>query len=313
VATPIKKTAAPPAPTGINFGDLDMYVAGGGIPDGDYIARDFTVQMYQAKNAAGANQGPPRLGVMITYLPLADPKPDNERTQFYSMGGKADQSFAPNPETGKGLVAIPGAAGQTLNHSTNWAIYLKSLYDSGLPKGIFSNDLTPLDGVWVHVQNVPEPEERKGFAQSQTGEAAGMPQEDRKRTIAIVTEIKEGGMPWEGGGGVPTNGATPAAKSPAKAAPKPAPAAAAPAADTADTEDVHTAAIDGVSDVLTKKPNGCPRLALRTGTFNAVKAKHGEEMAGSVISTYFEGDASALANLLGEVGYTVEGTNVKQA
>ena len=34
MATPIKKTAAPPAPAGINFGDLDMYVTGGGIPAG---------------------------------------------------------------------------------------------------------------------------------------------------------------------------------------------------------------------------------------------------------------------------------------
>lgn len=305
MATPIKRTAAPPAPTGINFGDLDMYVAGGGIPDGDYIAKDHSVMMYQAKNAAGANQGPPRLGVMITFLPLADPKEENARTQFYSMGGKADQSFAPNPENGKGLVVIPGAAGQTLNHSTNWALYLKSLYDSGLPKGVFSNDLTPLDGIWVHVQSVPEPEERKGFAQSQTGEAAGMPQENRNRTIAIVTEIKEGGSPWEGGGGTKATAKAPTTK--------PTPTTKAPVVEnTVDTEDVHTAAIDGVSDVLTKKPNGCPRLALRTGTFNAVKAKAGEDMAGAVISTYFEGQPEALANLLGEVGYVVEGTNIKQ-
>ena len=308
MATPIKKTAAPPTPTGINFGDMNMYVAGGGLPDGDYIARDFSVMMYQAKNAAGANQGPPRLGVMITYLPLSDPKPDNERTQFYSMGGKADQSFAPNPETGKGLVAIPGAVGATLNHSTNWALYLKSLYDSGLEAGIFSNDLSVLDGVHVHVQNVPEPEERKGFAQSQTGEAAGMPQEDRKRTIAIVTEIKDGGKPWEGGGGVPTGAAPTPTKPTAKVAAK----VAAPAAETGDSEDIHTAAIDGVSDVLTKKPNGLPRLGLRTETFNAVKKKLGDDMAGNVIQTYFE-DTDTLNNLLGEVGYTLVGSSVKQS
>ncbi len=314
MATLIKKTAAPPTPTGINFGNLDMYVAGGGIPDGDYIAKNHEVLMYQAKNAAGANQGPPRLGVMITFSPLSDPKPDNDRTQFYSMGSKADQSFAPNPETGKGLVAIPGAAGATLNHSTNWALYLKSLYDSSMTPGVFTNDLTPLDGMWVHVQNVPEPEERKGFAQSATGEAAGMPQEDRKRTIAIVTEIKEGGAPWDGGGGVP-DAAAPAKTTAKPVATKPTTnkATPAPAAETSDTEDIHTAAIDGVSDVLTKKPNGCPRLALRTGTFNAVKAKLGEDVAGAVIQTYFEGDASALANLLGEVGYVVEGSNIKQS
>jgi len=291
-----------------------MYVSGGGLPDGDYVL-NFTVQMYQAKNQSGANQGPPRLGVMITALPLSDPKPENARDQFYSMGSKADQSFAPNPETGKGLVAIPGASGATLNDSTNWALLRKSFVDCDPEvETVFTNDISVLDGIWVHMQNVPEPEERKGFAQSATGEAAGMPQDDRKRTIAIVTEIKEGGAPWRGGGGVPTNGSV------AKAITKPtaklataAPVPTAPAAEAGDTEDIHTAAIDGVSDVLTKKPNGCPRLALRTGTFNAVKTKHGEDMAGSVISTYFEGDAAALENLLGEVGYKLEGTNVKQA
>lgn len=311
MATPIKKTAAPPAPTGINFGDLGMYVAGGGMPDGDYIARDFSVLMYQAKNSAGANQGPPRLGVMITYLPLSDPKPDNERTQFYSMGSKADQSFAPNPETGKGVVAIPGAAGTTFNHSTNWALYLKSLYDSGLEPGVFSNDLSVLDGVHVHVQNVPEPEERKGFAQSATGEAAGMPQDNKPRTIAIVTEIKEGGKPWEGGGGIPTGTAPAAAKPAAKPTAKPAPATE-PAGETGDKEDIHTAAIDGISDVLTKKPNGLPRLGLRTDTFNVIKKKVSEEMAGMVIQTYFE-DTDALSILLGEVGYAVVGSNIKLA
>ena len=304
-----------PAPVaGINFGSLDMYAAGGGLPDGDYILEDLTVQMYQAQTQGGISKGPQRLGVMITLRPLSEPTEENKRTQFYSMGGKADQSFAPNPETGKGLVAIPGAPATSLNNSTNWALFLKSMYDSGLPSGIFSNDLTVLDGVHVHMQNVPEPAERKGFA-SATSEAT----EERKAgTIAIVTEIKEDGKPWEGGGGL-SEVKAPAAKTTAKAvAPKPAAAkvkpAPAPVPEQSGDEDVRSAAINGISTVLEKKPNGCPRLLLRTETFKIVKEAVSEDMAGAVISGFFEaGTEDALGGLLGELGYQLVSGQIKPA
>src|SRR5512140_2727496 len=112
---------------GVNFGDLGMYVAGGGLPEGDY-ALEFGVQMYQAENQQGVKQGPPRLGVMVIAHSLTDPaaRGENAKHQFYSMGSNADKTFAPNPETGKGLVLVPGAAGSTLNNSTNWSLFLKS-------------------------------------------------------------------------------------------------------------------------------------------------------------------------------------------
>jgi hypothetical protein len=306
------------AQTVVNFGSLDLYVAGGGLPDGDYVISSFDVMMYQAKRQDGSSAGPARLGVMITCLPLSDPTEENKKTQFYSMGSKADQSFAPNPETGKGVVPIPGAKASTFNHSTNWALFLKSLHDSGLPDGIFTNDISVLDGIHVHMQNVPEPEERKGF-QAATGEASDENQQ-RKGTVAIVTEIKEDGKPWEGTGGVPETkpvakkGApTPAAKTAPKVAHKVTPKAAPAPVEESGDEDVKTAAINGISTVLERNPNGLPRIALRTETFKAVKESAGEDMAGSVISSFFEGPGSVLANLLGELGYAVVGVQVKPA
>ena len=54
MAGPVRRTATPPpAPAeGVNFGDLNFYVAGGGLPEGDY-ALFFTVQMYQWKKQTG--------------------------------------------------------------------------------------------------------------------------------------------------------------------------------------------------------------------------------------------------------------------
>jgi hypothetical protein len=293
----------PPQTEGVNFGSLEMYVAGGGLPEGDY-ALEFNVIMFQAQTQAGIQKGPPRLGVQIVAHSLTDPS-SAPREQFYSMGTNADKSFAPNPNTGKGLVPIPGGVAATLPQSTNWAIFLKSLYDSGLPEGIFTNDLSVLDGVHVHTSNIPEPEERKGF-QSRTGEAA----EDRKPgIISVVTEIKDDGKPWEGSGGIPEAGSAPA-KGPVKVV-KPAvpirkPVAAPPPAAAEEDTDVKAAAINAISSVIEKSPDGTTKLKLRTETFKSA----GQEMGQAIIETYF-GDDEALNSILGELGYGLVGSAIK--
>lgn len=302
---PPKRPTPTPTASGPNFGSLDFYVAGGGMPEGDY-ALEFIVLMFQAKKLTGANAGPERLGVQIKAHPLAGGEP---REQFYSMGGNAHLSFQPDPETGKGLVAVPGGPGSNLNNQTNWAIFLRSLYDSGLPIGIFENDLSVLDGVHVHMANIPEPEERKGFGASKTGEAG---EERKPGLIAVVTEIKEDGKPWEGTGGLDIAAPKAAPKAGPKAVAAPAKKAApAPVAEeTGEGEDVSEAAIQGTSSVLEKSPQGVTKLALRTGTFKAVNEKLGGEMANAVINTYFGSD-DTLNVLLGQLGYVVAGGQVK--
>lgn len=320
---PIRRAAAAAPPVeGVNFGDLSLYVAGGGLPEGDY-ALEFTVEMYQALTKENVARGPQRLGAMVKAHSLSEPGAE-PRTQFYSFGSSADKSFAPNPDTGKGVVAVPGGPATTLNNSTNWAILLKSLYDCGLPVGIFTNDFSVLDGIHVHMTNVPEPEERKGF-QSKTGDAA----EERKAgTIAIVTEIKEDGKPWEGTGGIPDASAPkPAARGAARptpvaqrtAAPKAtspkAVAKVAPAPVAAPTDDdVATAAQNGIATVLEKadNANGCTKLLLRTGSFKAIDASEGKEMASAVLETYFDSDEH-LNLVLEPMGYVSAGGKISVA
>lgn len=308
------KKPAPVAQAGVNFGSLELYAAGGGLPEGDYVWTDLTVMMYQAQSQAGVNKGPARLGVMITLLPLNDPKPESERTQFYSMGSSADKSFAPNPETGKGVVPVPGGPGTTFNNSTNWAMLLKSLYDCGLPEGIFTNDVSVLEGTHVHMTNIPEPAERAGFQnKAATGEAA---MEERKAgTVAVVTEIKDDGKPWEGSGGIPE--AAPAKPAVVKAGAtkvqaikKPVAALAPAATEDAGDEDVQSAAINGMSAVLEKYPSGCSRLIFKTQTFTAVKSAQGDDMAGAVVDSFF-GDDATLNGLVNQLGYNVAGGMVK--
>lgn len=291
----------------VSFGDLGIYGGGFTLPEGDY-AMYFDVQMFAGTKQDGSPAGPARLGVMLTAHPLAGGDPV---TQFLSMGSKADQSYAPDPENGKGVVAVAGGAGGVLNNKTNWFLFLKSLYDCGLPAGVFDNDFTTIDGIHVHTQSIPEPEDRKGFGSSRTGD-----QEENRanKTIPVVTAILDSGKPWEGTGGVPAAKTGPTGvvgkKAPA-AAPKAAPKAAAkaPAAPAVelDADDLKAQAQTAAAGVLEKNPGGCAKVVLRTGVFKAIKD---EALGNVVLETFFKDDAT-LNGLIGDLGYTVAGMMVK--
>lgn len=307
-------TAAKAKTGAVPFGSREMYTSGGGLAEGDYVWKELKVQMYQAPaNQQSGKQSPARLGVMITLLPLPS---GEETTQFYSMGTKAHESFAPNPETGKGIVQVPGGPASTFNDKTNWAILHKSLLDSGLPEGIFVDDLGVLEGMHVHMANVPEPAERAGF-QSQTGEVAG---ERKIGTIAVVTEIKDDGKPWEGTGGVPEEApaktspkgkAAPTVGKPATTSPKAGTATTASPTDEVDPE-VYSHAGVAVSSILEKNPKGIKKLQLRTGTFKYFHDAKNPDMAQAVINTYFNDD-KVLDLFLQELGYTLKGIDVVPA
>jgi hypothetical protein len=309
------RAAVRPAANGgaFNFGDLSAYSTGGGLPEGDYIWKDCTIKMHEYTKADGtpASKGGAKLGVMITVVPMNDLGAQFE--QFYGLGSKAHESWQPNPETGKGIVPIPGGPGIAPNNMTKWAMLYKSLIDSGLPNGILQDDFSVLEGMHCHMANIPEPKEWAGY-QSKTGEAA---EERKSGTIAVVTEIKDDGKPWEGTGGMPEAAPAkpaPAAKTvklaakPIQAKPAPAPAPA-PAGDDA----LQQVAENGISTVLLEKnPHGCKKVALRTGTFKAVSTAPGGDatLANKVLSAYFGSD-EALNSILNPLGYEVDGLDVR--
>lgn len=290
----------------VSFGSLSDYSSGGfTLAEGNY-GLEFEVVMFQATDRDGNAKGEARLGVQITAHPLAGGDPQQ---QFYSMGTKAHESFAPNPDTGKGIVAIEGGAGKSLSNQSNWALLLKSFYDSGLPEGVFTDDLSVLDGVHVHMQQVPEPESRKQIS-ANTGDVE---QEKRKPgLVAIVTEIMDDGKPWEGTGGIPTEKPKAKAKTAAKAAPKAAPKAkAAPVVTDDEDEDTETVATAAIAEVLEDHPKGLPKLNLRTTVFKSVSTKKGATVAQDVAKV-FNSDAT-LNGLLAPLGFKVSGTLIVTA
>jgi hypothetical protein len=319
------KQVAGAAKKTFNFGDLAAYSTGGGLPEGNYAIADTLVCMHAYKKNDGTQVGEERLGVMITFRPMEG---GEDQQQFYSFGSKAHLSWQPD-ETGKKIEAVLGGPGTAPNNATNWSAFVQSLFASGMPQGILSDDMSVIDGTWVHMMNQPEPEGRKSYKQSATGEAAMAGAiEDKPRTVAVVTEILDGGEPWNGGGGLEfpaaatkANGkavASPKAKVAAvapkaalKAAPKAAPAP--PPAEAEETQnDLEAAAKAGLSAVLSANEQGCPKLILKTSTFREVKAAYDEATASAVINTYFADD-KALGALLEEVGFKLEKGAVKPA
>lgn len=311
VRRPAPVAVAPPVASGPNFLDLTFYSGGFMLPPGRY-AMEHNVVLHAFTDKNGQTQGAPRLGVMLNAYPLDGGDPIQ---QFISMGTKAHLSYMPS-ENGKGLVAVPGGPGAVTNKA-NWFYYLESLKNCGANEAQ-GNDISVLDGVWVVTDNIPEPEDRKNFGSTSEVENAG----PRNNKMVVVVEIIDGGKPWEGGGGFPeagkalgpataapvTTAARPAARpAPARAA---APVAAAPAA--VDGDATYNAAVNGMASVLTKAQNakGCPKLMLKTGTFKAVTDAEGGAVAQVVIDTYFGADETALANILDELGFALNGVRI---
>ena len=306
----------------ISFGDDTFYVSGAGIPEGNY-ALYFDAVIHQFEKSTGEKSGPEFLTIRVSAFQLdelgADPK-----IGYYRMGSKAILSFAPNTQDeGKSLIAIPGGPAGTMNDSTNWSLFRKSLRDSGLPPVVFVNDLRVLDGVWAHITHVPEPEERKGFGTG-TGE---IPELRRNQTIAVVSEILEGGSPWEGGGGMPKgitpkapSGPTGVVRSDSQTPRVPTTSAATvrvpaqkpnqPEAVIApEDDDVLIAAQTAAATVLEASPDGLPRLLFKTQIFNAANKTSGGPLAQAILDTYFK-DEGTMNAFLSELGYEVKGTRV---
>lgn len=339
--------AAPPPPVVeiVNLGDDALYSGGGGFPEGNY-ALYFDLRNYQAVKQNGAAAGPPRLGVMISAYDLSEANPSaaQPREQFYSFGSTADKSFQPTPD-GKALMRVPGGPATTLQDSTNWAVLRQSMIDCDpMIQQVFQGDFSVLDGMWAHMSHIPEPEGRKSY---KAKTADDFQQSDRPRTIVIVSEVMEGGKPWEGGGGVPDTAvsaapaapvaaapparpapagrpaapaprpavAAPAARPPAARpalAPRPAPAPPPPAAAAVSDEDVMNAASGAASTVLGKFPGGLAKTLFRVNTFTEAQAAYGDATAQAVIEMYFAND-DATNVLLGSLGYSIQGATIKPA
>lgn len=325
---PSRKPAAAAAPVveGVDFlsRNSPLYTGSFVLPAGDWAVW-FDIIVQQPKENSTFNKS--RLGVRLSCINLDKPNAEAPVEQFLSFGSKAHESFMPS-EDGKSLVPIVGGPG-TLTNKSNWNLFRDSLYNAGLDDGILTNDFSVLDGIWLTTGQEAEPEERKGFGGSETGEVAQTGGNKGNGKIPVVIAIIEGGKPWEGGGGLPAEAPAAPAKPAARAVPgrpvaapaKPAPAArpaparvpvAAPATDAVDEDAVTAAAVNAVGTILgdEKYANGCPKLILKTGVFKAVTTSDGKAMAQAVTDAYFKTDDLMVA-LLDQIDYQLVGTTVK--
>ena len=315
----------------MSIGALSNYSGGFTLPEGLYALK-FLVHMFTPTKSDGSPAGAARLGVTLTCAPINE---EGERVaddvdQFISLGTKAHESWAPDPETGGGVVAIPGGKGVALNNQSNWFYFWKSLYDAGMPEGFVDNDLHVLDGIRVRTANVPEPESRKRL-QAATGEAAMMGGGQEKKgsgVMVTVLEVLDGGKPWEEAVEFPEEeNAKPkkkaAVKAPVKPVAKPAVAAkpgpkavvkpkAAPAAEETEgiSEEVADVAQAAFAELFAdaKYEDGLKVIMARTKIFTAVKAEHGDEMAQQMVSVF--DNEEALSTVLGALGYSVNGKDI---
>lgn len=304
-----RRTTAPAAEEG-NFGSQAFYSGGFDIPEGKH-ALEFNV-IYEKDYKTGQVKANARLGMEITAHPLSGGEPV---AKFLSMGTKAHLSWAPNSNTGKGIVKLPDGANAPLSNKSNWSLFLDSLYNTGLPENVFTNDVSVLDGMHAQIANVPEPEERKGFG---SGAATGEVVEDRKPgKLPIVTEILDGGKPWEGTGGFPEAG-KPAVKAPAKlTAPArqtlKAPIQPPPNAEPAGDVDGKEAAETAIATVLSEKANvnGMKKIMLRTACFKVLSENFEPDVVQAAASLMSNDDD--LNGLLGGAGYALVGNDVKRS
>lgn len=326
--SPIARRLAP-APVvesgNVNFGSDGFFSGGLGLPEGDY-AVEFNVGMFQAMKADGTlSKTPAFLAVVPTFYPInKDGQLIGEPTEHpLGCGSSAHESFVPSSD-GKGFQAVPNGKSQGMWNLSNFGIFYDSLKNAGLPPGLVSNSFGVLDGIWIHVQNVAEPEEKRAAskrAKAKTGAAAmmgGPEEQDRDRTVLIVSEILEGGRPWDGGGGIPVaEDAAPAPVKGARVAPRVVAAAPAPrlgrttapaAAPAADDSAIADAALAACSAVLGRTPTPT-KVQLKTDTFQEVKKTYGDEMAQLVMDQYLQTD-EMLGAVLAELQYAIKGLRV---
>lgn len=284
-----------------SFGKLDFYQSGGGIPEGNY-ALTFETCMHKGEKSTREA----RLGVKIHFHPLEG----GEKLEwFYSMGTKASKSWAPTQD-GKGITPLVNGEGAPCPKNTNWDFFLNSMYNAGMPEEAFDNDLSTIDGVWVHIKPTKPPAERASFASGNqaTSEAGGEPQRQNDLPIGIVSEILKDGAPWEGGGGIPDEKPAPKGKVATKAAP--AKAAGKPNKAAQAEMGVEEAATNGIGSVLEKNPNGCSKLIVRTQAFKWVAENVGDDMAQQVQNEILMKD-EALGTILETMGFALNGMKVE--
>lgn len=276
---------------------LGAFTSGAGLNEGDYQLTDHSIVLWDYDGKMATNVLALRVTAQPGRVQGKNFTPEGEPIhQHYSIGDAG--AFGPD-DTGKKIVAIGTRA--SLGKGSNFYIYMENLINAGFPEDRFDNDVSVFDNMVVHITPIPAP--KRNLPQSNL--VAGNPeQQQRDRTIPVVSLIHR--MPWEAAGGAPAKaaGKTPA-KTPAKAA-APAPAEVESSGDL--TEDLGVR----IGGIL----NGAATMArtvLRVNLFKTLNADKVDQTTRDAMMKVFSNDDELGAVLAGVgEGYYIEGTDVKK-
>src|SRR5215467_8264865 len=120
------------------FGDYDQYTSGGfTLPAGEQKLT-FHFAMYQITDKSGKKIGEPALSVVMHSFSLDGS--GEGKAYAYGMGKNAHKFIIPDPDNPKKLVPVAGGSG-SLNNNTKWGLFLKSMYDCGMPRNFVTDDI----------------------------------------------------------------------------------------------------------------------------------------------------------------------------
>jgi hypothetical protein len=155
--------------------------------------------------------------------------------------------------------------------------------------------------VWASIGTEPEPAEwgqqRKGGNAAAKGLVGGGAAKEEERTytpgvIPIVTAFLDGGLPWEGGGGMPEGAEAAPAAPAAKGKPAVAAKAKAKAAVSADDLDMEEVAKEAIGDALSELGDGTVTVKIKNHAFAYVQKAYSEEAAASFMDQVGNDDAA---------------------
>lgn len=298
----IKPRVAPaPAQNLVSF-KLETFTGGVGLQEGDYILKSHKIHLFDYDG-----KGPTTLAMEVTAQEVKIAGNKFEATgpdliQNYSIGDATQ--FGPS-DSGTAIVAI--GTKTSLGKGSKFFTYLENMINAGFDEGSYDNDVSVFDGCVVHIVELPDKE--RNLPQSNVNPNNTQPR-NTPRTTSVVSWIYAGPgeptvtNPRPGvGGAAPARTTANVGKDKVNGAPAAAAAAAAAPEGDQDAETV-------LAEALTKhigSAQSVPRLQTRISIFKSLAGL--DAASKDAVMGVFNDDAS-LGNVLGAMGYKIEGSNI---
>jgi hypothetical protein len=282
---------------GISFNPNNFTEGGGFCPEGEYLITDAIIRYWDNEGRMDK-----RVYAVITLQPGtggAKFKPEGELVeQKYGIG---DPKFYVPSKTGKDgdvaeeggfLIAAPGDTGKTQpSKQSNYYPFILSAFEAGIQ---FDDDIRDLVGNVVYMHHIPQ-KERAGMPGSLNDEGGAEKKSDKPKTLPVIKKLIASKSEVKGGT---------AAKAPAKAADKKAPAASKkeePADNGEANDELGAALMEVLGD------GEIQRSKLRVALFKALKDNPSSK---ALLTAY--GEDAVLSSTLESIGYTLDGDTIKQ-